>query len=292
MDPDDRIRAVTTALAERDHLTRVRALLKQDIANEEKRVEQLALELRHERADVERMTTGVMGFLNELITPAAVLAEEQRQVVQAQARLVEAQGGLQQLRKQLAEIEAKLHDLSRQQLDVELAAARAAKEEMLLRSGTSTAAELQDIAIRIESIDIELVPLADAVAAGNGAFEALRHLLALLDGAASVDTKQAKALAGEAQAKVVHFARALSDVATADFSSPLEVAPADLAFADAWTQLLTARRSPQERAQSARADMVARIERIAALLAPLRARHGDLAARRLQLVSAKQQLVG
>src|SRR5688572_6847555 len=268
----------------------VRALLARDVAAEERRVAELARELQLERKDVQDMTTGVMGFLNELIAHGR-LAEEQRQVVEAQARLVEAQGSLDQLRHQLAETDRKLAQLTAKDLDLELASARAAKEELLLRSGTSVAAELQDLGIRIESIDIELVPLVDAVQTGKVAFDALAQILATFDRAPTIEIKHAKSLAGDAQAKLVGFHRALSDVATASFADPLEVSPRDLAFADAWIRDLTAKGSPQERRAAARADMVARIERLGALLGPLKARHDDLANRRAQLVADRQKLI-
>ena len=291
-DPDDKIREVSTAIAERDHLQQVRGRLVQDVRSEEQRVQQLAQELRYEQADVERMTTGVMGFLNDLLAPPAVLAEEQRQVVEAQARLREAQGSVELLRQQVTQVDARIAELGAMNLDAELIAARAAKEQLLMRSGTSTAAELQDIAIRIESIDIELVPLVDAVNAGNTAFNALGEILAMLDAQRITSDKQAKALAGEAQAKIVIFQRALADVATASFADPPAVDLRDTKFVDDWIRALGAKQPPQQRLATARADMVARIERIGALLAQLRGRHDDLAARRAQLVADKLRLVG
>ena len=287
-DPDEQIRVALTAIAERDHLARVYQLLAQDVAAEERRIQQLAVELQHERADVERMTTGVLGFLNDLITPTAVLDEERRQVVEAQARLAEAQGSLEQLRRQLVDVEAKLRRLRARDLESELAAARAAKEQALLRSGTSTGAELRDLAIRIEAIDIELVPLTDAVQAGAIAVDAITQIVRVLDG---LSPKQAKALAGEAQAKIVGFARALADVATADLGAPLELDPADTAFADAWVRLLASKRAAHERLAAARADMLDRSARVGAVLAPLRTRHDELAARRAALVTEKQRLL-
>ena len=288
IDPDEQLRVAVTAIAERDHLARVYQSLTEDVAAEERRVHQLAIELQHERADVERMTTGVLGFLNDLITPAAVFDEERRQVVEAQARLAEAQGSVDELRRQLVNVESKLRRLRLRDLESELAAARAVKEQALLRSGTAAAAELQDLAIRIESIDIELVPLTDAVEAGSAAVDAITQIVRMLDG---LSAKQAKAVAGEAQAKVVGFARALADVVTADLGGPITIDAADTAFADAWVKLLASKRAAHERLAAARADMLERSARIGAILAPLRMRHDELAARRSALVTEKQRLL-
>jgi len=295
-DADDRFRAVNAALAEREHLLRVRGLLAQDIANEDKRVQQLAVELQYERADVERLTTGVMGFLQTILAGEAALAKEKREVVEAQARLREAQGSLDMLKQQAAGVEARLVQLVPAQLEAELAAARAAREDALVHSGTPVGAELQDLAIRIESIDIELVPLADAVIAGDAAFRAVAEILAVLDGVASktieLGSKRAEALAGEAQAKIVVLHRALSEVATSSFADPLDVDPTDTTFADGWVKGLFGKGTRDERLANARASMVARVERIGALLAPLRARHDELAARRTALLAERQRLVG
>jgi len=295
-DADERLRVVTAAIAEREHLLRVRGLLAQDIANEDKRVQQLAVELKYERADVERLTTGVMGFLQTILAGEDALAKEKREVAEAQARLREAQGSLDMLKQQAAGVEARLAQLVPARLEAELAAARAAREDALVHSGTHAGAQLQDLAIRIESIDIELVPLSDAVVAGDAAFKAVAEILAVLDAVATktveLGSKRAEALAGQAQAKLVVFHRALSEVATASFADPFDVDPTDTTFADAWVKGLFGKGTRDERLANARAPMVARVERVGALLVPLRARHDELAARRTALLAERQRLVG
>ncbi|MDQ3341504.1 MAG: hypothetical protein M4D80_40640 [Myxococcota bacterium] len=295
-DAEDRLRAVTAAIAEREHLTRVRTVLGGDIANEENRVQQLAVELQYERNDVARLTTGVMGFLETILAGDGALEKEKREAAEAEARLREAQGSLDALRRQASDVERRLAQLVPQQLEAELVAARTAREEALVRSGTTAGATLQDLAIRIESIDIELVPLADAVIAGNAAFEALAKILATLDAVANrtvqFGSKPAEALAGDAQAKVSLFHRALAEVATSSFEDRFDVDPTDATFADAWVKGLFGKGTREERIANARTPMVARIERIETLLTPLRARHDDLASRRAALLAERQRLVG
>ena len=295
-DVEDRLSRVTAAIAEREHLLRVRTHLASDIANEDKRVQQLAVELQYERNDVARLTTGVMGFLETILAGDGALAKEKREAAEAEARLREAQGSLDALRRQATDVEARLAQLVPTQLDAELHAARTAREESLMRSGGAAGVQLQDISIRMESIDIELVPLADAVVAGDAAFQALAKILSTLDavatGSVSFGSKPAEALAGDAQGKVSVFHRALAEVATASFEDRLDVDPTDATFADAWVKGLFGKGTRDERLAKARTPMVARIERIGALLAPLRARHDELAARRQALFSERQKLVG
>jgi hypothetical protein len=284
-DADDRLEAVSKAIAEREYLVKVRTELAQDIATEEQRVQQLAKQLQIERADVERLTNGVMSFVNYVLAGEGGLAKEQRDVAEAQARLREAQGGLEGLRQQEANVRARLSQLDPAKLEAELVAARSAKADAVMRRGGPAAAQLQDIAIRIESIDIELVPLGDAVLAGGAAFDALRALLAAID-AAPKPPKQAQALAGDAQAKLVVFSRALDQIATASFDDRPSLDRRDVTFVDDWMRLIS-----KQGVASARAEMVARIERIGAVLAPLRSRRDDLANRRKALVTERQTLV-
>jgi len=282
---DDRILAAQTAIAERAHLVEVKKLLADDIKSEEARVQQLAKELRFEIADVERLTTGVMGFLQSILVDENQLAKEKREVVEAQARLREAQGSLESVRQQAADVELRIAKLVPADLERELADARNARAESLMSGGGAIGSQLQDIAIRIESIDIELVPLGDAVQAGEAAFLAVRDILATLDAGKVVD--KAKALAGEAQAKMIGFRRALQNVATASFADPLDLDPNDTMFADAWVKALFSKRLPDERLREARESMVTRIERINSLLTPLRARRDELAGRRKTLVDER-----
>jgi hypothetical protein len=295
-DPEERLRKVTTAIAERDHLVRVRDSLVKDIAAEEHRVQQLAKELRMEKADVDRLTNGAMSFVNYLLAGDGALAKEQREVAEAQARLVEAQGSLETLRQRHKDVVTRIGQFVPGELERELAAARAAKESVLEHSNTAVGAELRELAIRIESIDIELVPLADAVNAAVTAYNALAEIITLLDAtqAPKIDTtaKRAKALAGEAQAKIAIFHRALNEIATSSFDDPFTTDPTDRSFADAWVKELFSKRTPQERMATARSSMVARIERVGAALNPLRARHDELAGRRAALIAERAKLVG
>lgn len=293
---DDRLRAATAAIAEREHLARVRGLLANDVAAEVRRVEQLRVELRHERADVERLTVGAMSFLHTILAGDGALAKEQREVAEAEARLHEAQGSLDLLRGQAAAVEARLARLDPAELELELAAARAAKAEALARGHTPAGAQLADLAIRVESIDIELVPLADAVTAADAAFEAVVEIVAILDGLATSQTAEVpagrtRALAGEAQAKLVVLGGALSEVAPASFAVTPAVDPRDTGFADAWVRGLFGAGPRAERLAAARAEMAARCERVGAIRTPLRARHDELAARRAALLAERARLL-
>ena len=287
---------VTAKIAEREHLVRVKGELAEAVKNEELRVQQLAVELQYERNDVYRLTYGVMGFIEQILAADGALEKEKREAAEAEVRLREAQGSLEALQKQARDVDARLARLDPAQLQAELATARSAKEEALLRSGSSAGAELQDIAIRIESIDIELVPLADAVGAGEAAFQSLAKLIGTLDavagGQVAFGSKPAEALAGDAQAKVASFHRALREVATASFEDPFDIDSTDATFADAWVKGLFGKGTRDERLAKARAPMVARIERVSSVMTPLRARRDELAKRRLALVEQRQKLVG
>ena len=290
------VEAVTAKIAEREHLVRMRDKLALDIKNQEARVQQLAVELQYERNDVYRLTNGVMGFIEQILAADGALEKEKREAAEAEVRLREAQGALDTFMKQMREVETRLAQLVPAELDAELAAARAAKEEALMRSGSSAGAELQDIAIRIESIDIELVPLADAVGAGEAAFQAVAKLIGTLDavagGQVAFGSKPAEALAGDAQAKIAVFHRALGEVATASFEDRFDIDPTDATFADAWVKGLFGKGTREERLAKAREPMVARIERIGAIMTPLRTRRDELAKRRLALVEQRKALVG
>lgn len=296
MTPEERFQAATAAIAEREHLVRVRDMLSHDVDNEQRKVTQLAAELKFEEADVARLTTGIMGFIETILSADGQLDKEKREVLEAQARLTEAQHYLDSLRAQVRTIDARVAMLDPAQLAAELAAARDAREEALVRSNTPAGAALQDIAIRIESIDIELVPLADAVAAGEAAFQALAKIIGTLDAVAAnqftFGSKPAESLAGDAQAKLVGFHRALGEIASASFDDRPDLDASDTTFADAWVKGLFAKGSREQRLAAARAPMVARIERVGAIMTPLRGRRDELAARRLALVEERAKLLG
>ncbi len=296
MSAEERFHAATAAIAEREHLVRVRDILSHDVDNEQRRVTQLAAELQFEKADVARLTTGVMGFIETILSADGQLEKEKAEVLEAQARLADAEHYLHSLRTQITNINARLAQLVPAQLAAELDAARAAREEALVRSNTPAGAALQDIAIRIESIDIELIPLADAVAAGEAAFQALAKVIGTLDAVAAnrvvLGSKPAESLAGDAQGKLVGFHRALGDIATASFDERPDLDPGDTAFADAWVKGLFAKGTREARIVAARAPMVARIERVGAIMTPLRVRRDELAARRLALVDERAKLLG
>ena len=176
---DQRLRAATFALAEHDRLRQGRDALAQDVASAEHRVKLLAAELAREQRDVQDLSTGVMGFLASLAMTGE-LEREKREAMEAGIRLREGQAAYEAVRAQLAALDAKLASPPRTALEAEIAAARAAKQATM-QLGTPGGAALFDIAVRIESIDIELIPVEDAVAAGTAAAAKLFEIVDILD---------------------------------------------------------------------------------------------------------------
>ncbi len=296
---DDRLRAVKAALAEREHLLRVKSTLGIDVFTEQRRVQELQAELQSERDDVVRMTTGVMGFLTGILGGEEALSKEKREAAEAEARLREAVGSLEMMRQQAAAVDARLARLVPAELERELRAVTAAREATLIEQGTPTGATLQELAIQLESIDIELVPLEDAVVAGNAALATLAQIVvacgaALAGGLTRDDATKARGIAGEAQAQITVFARSPGEPATSTLDDPLAT-PASLdepPFADPWIRALFGPAPAIDRITAAHASMVQRLERVRAIFAPIHARYEELAARRAALVRERDRLLG
>jgi hypothetical protein len=294
---DERLRAANAAATERDHLVRLQSSLVGEVAREQQRVQQLAAELRREQQDVERLTKGVSGFLGQLLSPET-LSREQHEAFEAEARLREAVASRDQLRTQAVSVDSRLAALVPAAIAAELRAARADKETALRDEGGEAAANLQEFAVQLSSIDIELIPLEDAVASGDAALAVLAELAAAIDRAradAKLDKREAqenRGLAGEAQARLTVFHRALGELAAPGdlFVPPSDVTPDD-AFADGWIKALFGRGDAAARMAAARASIVERLERIHARLIPVRARHDELAARRAALAAERERIV-
>ncbi len=295
---DERLRAATAAASERERLIRTSASLADDVNREQARVQQLAIELRREQQDVERLSTGVVGFLGQVFGTEE-LSREQREAFEAEARLREAVAARDMLRAQAANVASRLAVLTPTAVAGELDAAQQAKELALRDEGAPAAADLQEVAVLLESIDIELVPLEDAVASGNAALAVLSELAAALDRARAdfvadkrkqVDTR---GLAGDAQARLIVFHRALGELAVPDdgFAQPVTGEPSDAAFADPWIRALFGKGDPSARLAAARASIGDRLARVHAQLGPVRARYDELAARRAALVRERSRLL-
>ncbi|HEU0032107.1 MAG TPA: hypothetical protein VFQ53_15845 [Kofleriaceae bacterium] len=286
--PDERLRAAQAAIAEREHLLRVRAQLASQLATQDQRVQQLTLEHRREQADVDRLGKGVIAFLNDLL--GGQLAREQREAYEALVRLQEAAAMRDALRRQIESLDTRVSQLASAEADLE--AARTDKEADLRRSGAPIAADLQELDIQIMSIDIELVPLHEAVVAGHAALAGLAVLVQMLnDASAGVETKKrdAKGIAGDAEAKLKIFETEMADLAPLPLDIPA-ADPADVELDD-WLSALLKDGDRTRRLAAASADLTGRIARLRARLEPVRARHDELSARRQRIVESRAMLV-
>lgn len=288
------------ALVEHQNVAHARDLLARDVAAEDQRVQQLTAELMRERRDVEELTRGVLGFLASLAL-ADEVEREQREAMEAEVRLREALTSRDGLRAQLASLDARLAARSRAQLEADLRAAREAKEAALLEYGGPESAQLQDLAIRIESIDIELVPLEDAVTTGSAAIAGLSQILTLLDRARAAPDRgadhvnEAKGIVGDTQARITLFQRAVDALAAPDdVTPPYANAISDedrQPFADAWIKRLFGSGDRSNRLEHAHAALLDRLHRIQAQLAPVRTRRDELAVRRAEIRARYDQLL-
>ncbi|MEJ7599585.1 MAG: hypothetical protein WKG01_16885 [Kofleriaceae bacterium] len=292
---DDRLRAANAAATERVHLAHLKTSLSTELANQNQRVQRLARELDRERQDVAALQTGVAGFLHDVLgLGAEQMAVEQREALEAQVRLREAVATRDQLRSQVEAIDSRLAALTPAKLEAELRAARAEKEAHLLEHDASSGAELTELDIRTTSLDIELVPLHEAVQTGGAALAVLAELIATIDQARAPSKRdkhvdRARGLAGEAQGKLVVFHRAVDELAIPDNAQPFthSIEPSDRApFVDPWLRLLFA-----SGLTPARQELVDRHERLRHQLAPILARRDELAGRRETLVAARDHLL-
>jgi chromosome segregation ATPase len=288
---DQRLRAAIAALAEHDHLRQGRDLLAQDVQTADHRVKLLSAELAREQRDVHDLSTGVMGFLASLAMTGE-LEREKREAMEAGIRLREGQAAHEGLRAQLAALDARLASPPRSTLEAEVTAARGAKEALMRQLGAPGGSALIDIGVRIESIDIELVPLEDAVAAGTAAAATLFEVLDVLDrqGAAP-----AKGLVGDAQARVTLFHRAVDQLGVPDDTQPpFANAISDddrTAWVDPWLKRLFGSGDRETRLGEARTELLTRLTRLRSQLEPVRARRDELAARRSNLASQYDHLL-
>ena len=290
----ERLRAATAAVAERDRLVRMKSQLASDLAGAEQRVVQLEQQLGREQMDVDRLSSAAHRFLNDLLGNTQ-LSREHREVAEAAAQLREATRARDTLRAHARNLEARLAVLTPDAIADELRAARAAKEAEVVEAGGPPAASLQELDVRLESIDIELVPLQDALASGHLALAKLAEIITVLDAGDDVreSRKQAsatRALAGEAQARMIGFGRALDELATSG-AERVNEEPPDATFADGWIGALLGSGDRGARIAAARASIGQRIEYVRAKLTVVRTRHDELAVRRTALVGERDELL-
>lgn len=288
---DQRLRAATAALADHDRLRQGRDRLAQDVRTAEHNVQLLTAELAREQRDVQDLTTGVMGFLASLAMTGE-LEREKREAAEAGIRLREGQAWFESLRAQLLALDTRLSSPPREALEAEIVAARAAKEGQMRQMGGAGGNQLLDIGIRVESIDIELVPLEDAVAAGTNADAKLYGVLDVLQ---REGANPPKGLVGDAQAAINVFHRAVDQLSVPDDAHPpfsAEISDDDRApWVDAWLKRLFGTSDRTTRLHEAKSAMGSRLARLREQLAPVQARRDELAARRAELMREHDKLI-
>ncbi len=310
-----RLAAAAAALAEHEQLVASRARVVHDVGGWNTQVEHLHRELARERHEVEVQESGLLGFFYALVGDER-LSQAQREAAEAAARLAEATASRDQLAAYLAGLDVRLAGQQHADLIAAFQAARGEKEEALLLSPGPTAQTLQDLAVRVEAIDIELVPLEESVTAGEAALGRVGAVIGTLDGTAppfggasarghaasrerARDTElqqaDARGMAGAAQASITVFQRtieglSMSDDETAGFATLVD--PADRApFVDAWIRALASKGDRTARLAAARVTMVERYDRLRAQLGPIAARRDALAARRSGLIAQREALI-
>lgn len=270
----------------------MRTNLAAQLARQEEVVAAIRRTVEREQADVDRLGRGVMGFLNELL--GGQLTREQAELAQAAAQLHEAVAMRDSLRGQIAAYDQRIAQLAG--VEQELATLRADKERALLASDSPVKAQLDDLEIQMMSIDIELVPVHEAVVAGHAALAELAELVALIESLADEATSARKrtqlgrGAIGETNAKLTTFEAELTDLA----AFQIEVSPGDPTDRDLDHWLATViddRGDRATRITAARGGLGERIARLRARLEPVRKRHDELAARRQALSNQRADLI-
>ncbi len=259
--------------------------LAQDVRTAEHNVHLLSAELAREQRDVQDLSTGVMGFLASLAMTGE-LEREKREAAESGIRLREGLAWFESLRAQLIALDTRLSSPPREALEAEIVAARAAKDALLRELGAPGGATLIDLGVRIESIDIELVPLEDAVAAGTNA---AAKVFAVLDVLQREGATPPKGLVGEAQAAIAVFHRAVDQLSVPDDAHPpFSAAISDddrSPWVDAWLKQLFSSADRATRLHGAKAALSSRLIRLREQLVPVQARRDELSARRSELAS-------
>jgi hypothetical protein len=288
--------AASHQLAAYEHVRATRERLARDLGFENARVQHLSNELARERHDVVERQAGVMGFLYGLLGDEQ-LTIEQREAIEAEARLAEAMASRNHLQAQVAALDAQLAGQSGQALAAAVASARAHKEEVLIRTHDPAGLALQDLAVRIEAIEIELLPLEQAVTAGEHALARLQAVIDRLDRARTeqLEQRDARGSAGEAQAAITVFHRAVDGLATAEEATwgflTLITEEDRAPFVDGWIRALVGNGDRSARLATARSAIAARRARVHGQLARIRARRDELAPRREALLAERQRLL-
>ncbi len=257
----------------------------------DQRVDALKNALAKEQADVAALRQGILGFLQSL-AKTDQMSKEQREAAEAAVRLREGVAARDALYRQIAELDARIAAHDPIQIAREEAAKKANEEIASVSRDRELSEQLLELAVRIEAIDFELGPLTDAIQAGTAATNELLDVVHAIDEAkrepvrAPVLTERsARGMLGEAAAAAIGFFATLESLPAPDDHTPRfvdvvsfedRISPVD----DILPRLL-APGPVAARLDDARAAVVARLERLTALLGDVRVRHAEVSQRRL-----------
>ncbi|MGE0546624.1 MAG: hypothetical protein AB7O24_09550 [Kofleriaceae bacterium] len=304
---DEAIREAHAAIAQRARLAAIAKALQPDLNAAEHQVTELAKKLDAERRDVERYTGGVWAFLYGIFADREErLSKEQIEAMQAQARYQEAVTTRDRLAEEMASLNARIDGLKN--AERQLAAARTAKQQLLVRSGDPAGKQLELIELQLGSYDAELTSIEEALVAGRRAQETLFSLSKVLQsasnwGVADILTDsflvswgkrekldEARSHAGAAQAALIVFQRELGDLGI-----QLEGDVAELAdhhrFLDTWFDNIFSDFSVQSRIDSARTTTKLAVDQVESRLLKLSKRGRELEDKRKDLMDQRGELL-
>jgi hypothetical protein len=296
---DERIRAASAAVAERERLRRLRAALYVDVQLARARVDELAAALTGERRDVERLRGGVWAFVFGVFRDReARLAAEEREAAEAAARHEEAVAARDELERRLGEIDERLIGLDG--AEAEAKAARAAKQAALLAGDTPAAEELRATLEELGRVDDERRQLEEATAVGDElakGFLRLGELLATARSrarAAGSDegggawwteraVEDARGLLGLIEGRMAVFRRELADVGMTFEAPGVDLDPVRLG---GWIEHLF-RNVVEDTIDAAQLETAQTTQALAAVLTVLRQRSAEVERRRTALANAR-----
>jgi hypothetical protein len=293
---DERIRAASAAVAERERLRRLRGALYTDVQLARVNVDELAAALSAEQRDVERFRGGVWAFVYGVFRDrGARLAAEEREATAAAARHEEAVAARDELERQLGEVDERLTALAG--AEAEAKAAREAKQTALLAGDTPVAAELRATLEELGRVDDERRQLDEAVAVGDEletSFLRLGELLATArsrarndDGSTGWWTEQAvedsRGLLGLIDGRMTVFRRELADVGMTFEAPGVDL---DRERLGGWIEHLF-RNVLDDTIEAAQLETAQTVRALGAVLGVLRQRSAAVERRRTALANAR-----
>jgi hypothetical protein len=301
---DERIRAASAAVAERERLRRLRAAVYTDVQLARVNVDELAAALTAEQRDVERFRGGVWAFVYGVFRDRdARLAEEEREATEAAARHEEAVAARDELERQLGELDERLTALTG--AEAEARAAREAKQAALLAGDTPAAAELRATLEELGRVDDERRQLEEAAAVGDelsSGFHRLGELLATArsrarsdrwgdDGGTSWWTERAvqdaRGLLGLIDGRMAVFRRELADVGMTFEAPGVDLDPERIG---GWIEHLF-RNVLEDTIEAAQLETTQTARALDAVLGVLRQRSAAVDRRRTALANARDERI-